>query len=147
MLEKYTLNVVFLQGAVSLVTGGASGLGKATVERLVQQGSKVVVCDLPSSKGNELVKTVGEDKAIFAPVNVSRTPSFNHSIKKLDSNLQVTSEQDVTDAIKLTKEKFGKLSYLVNCAGIGAAVKTYNFKKNQPHSLEEFAKVVTVSIQ
>ncbi|XP_044752253.1 3-hydroxyacyl-CoA dehydrogenase type-2-like [Coccinella septempunctata] len=115
-----------LKGAVSLVTGGASGLGKATVERLVQQGSKVVICDLPSSKGHELSKALGENKAVFAPVNV-------------------TSEQNVNDALKLVKDKFGKLNYLVNCAGIGAAVRTYNFKKNEPHSLEEFTKVLTIN--
>lgn len=59
-----------LQGGVSLVTGGASGLGKATVERLVQQGSRVVLCDLPSSKGNEVAKSLGEENVLFAPVNV-----------------------------------------------------------------------------
>lgn len=69
------LNVSFhsFQGAVTLVTGGASGLGKATVERLVQHGSKVVICDLPSSKGSEFAKSLGEDKALFTPVNVSMT--------------------------------------------------------------------------
>lgn len=59
------------QNAVTLVTGGASGLGKATVERLVQQGSRVVLCDLPSSKGNEIAKTLGEDKVLFSPTNVN----------------------------------------------------------------------------
>lgn len=55
---------------VSLVTGGASGLGKASVERLVQQGSKVVLCDLASSKGNEVAKELG-DNVLFVPTNVS----------------------------------------------------------------------------
>lgn len=114
------------KGAVSLVTGGASGLGKATVERLVQQGAKVVLCDLPTSKGNEVAKSFGEDKVLFAPVNVS-------------------SADDVTNALNLTKEKFGKLNNVINCAGIGVAFKTYNFKKNQPHSLEDFTKVLTVN--
>ncbi|XP_045462059.1 uncharacterized short-chain type dehydrogenase/reductase y4vI [Harmonia axyridis] len=118
--------IKMLKGAVSLVTGGASGLGKATVERLVQQGSKVVICDLPSSKGNELSKGLGDDRAVFAPVDI-------------------TSEKDVNEALKLTKDKFGKLNYLVNCAGIGSANKTYNFKKNQPHSLEDFTKVLTIN--
>ncbi|CAG9816262.1 unnamed protein product, partial [Phaedon cochleariae] len=114
------------QGAVSLVTGGASGLGKATVERLVQQGSKVVLCDLPASKGNEIAKSIGEDQVIFAPVNV-------------------TSEEDVKNALSLTKEKFGKLNSVVNCAGIGVAFKTYNFRKKSPHSLEDFTKVLMVN--
>lgn len=115
-----------LKGAVSLVTGGASGLGKATVERLVKQGSKVVVCDLSNSNGSQFVKELGEDKALFIPVNV-------------------TSEQEVQNALDQTKEKFGKLNNVVNCAGIGVAFKVYNFKKNLPHSLDDFAKVINVN--
>jgi 3-hydroxyacyl-CoA dehydrogenase/3-hydroxy-2-methylbutyryl-CoA dehydrogenase len=115
-----------IKNAVTLVTGGASGLGKATVERLVQQGSRVVLCDLQSSKGHEVAKTIGEDKVIFAPVNV-------------------TSESDVKTALGLTKEKFGKLDNVVNCAGIGVAFKTYNFNKKTAHSLEDFTKVITVN--
>ncbi|KAJ8936269.1 hypothetical protein NQ314_012431, partial [Rhamnusium bicolor] len=113
-------------GTVSLVTGGASGLGKATVERLVQQGAKVVLCDLPASKGNEVAESLGEDKVIFAPVNV-------------------TSEDDVKGALSLAKEKFGKLNHVINCAGIGVAYKIYNFRKNSPHNLEDFTKVLMVN--
>lgn len=54
---------------MSLVTGGASGLGRATVERLAQQGGKVVLCDLATSKGNEIAKELGEN-VVFVPVNV-----------------------------------------------------------------------------
>lgn len=53
-----------------MVTGGASGLGKAVVERLVQQGGKVILCDLPKSKGGDVAKEIGEN-VLFAPVNVS----------------------------------------------------------------------------
>ncbi|GJQ80373.1 hypothetical protein Trydic_g12236 [Trypoxylus dichotomus] len=114
-----------LKGAVSLVTGGASGLGKATVVRLIQQGSKVVVCDLPTSKGNDLVQELG-DNAVFAPTDV-------------------TSEADVQTALELTKQKFGKLDNCVNCAGIGVAFKVYNFNKNQPHKLDDYAKVININ--
>lgn len=55
---------------MSLVTGGASGLGKATVERLAQQGGKVVLCDLATSKGNDVAKEIGEN-VVFVPVDVS----------------------------------------------------------------------------
>lgn len=62
----------FLQfkGLVGLVTGGASGLGRATAERLIKEGGKVVICDLPSSKGHELSKEIGHN-ALFVPVDVS----------------------------------------------------------------------------
>lgn len=115
-----------IKGAVSLVTGGASGLGKATVERLVKQGSRVVICDLPASKGKDLAATFGDDKAIFAPVNV-------------------VSEDDVNNALSLTKEKYGRLDNVVNCAGIGVAFKIYNFNKKKAHSLEDFSKVIQVN--
>ncbi|XP_057661794.1 3-hydroxyacyl-CoA dehydrogenase type-2 [Diorhabda carinulata] len=115
-----------IKGAVSLVTGGASGLGKATVERLVQQGSRVVLCDLPASKGKEIASTYDEDKVLFTPVNV-------------------TSEDDVKNALTAAKDKFGKLNNVINCAGIGVAFKTYNFKKKLPHSLEDFTKVLSVN--
>ncbi|XP_060519444.1 3-hydroxyacyl-CoA dehydrogenase type-2 [Cylas formicarius] len=115
-----------LKGAVALVTGGGSGLGKAAVERFVQQGSRVILCDLPASKGSEVAKSFSDDQVLFAPVNI-------------------VNESDVTNALTLAKEKFGKLNYLVNCAGIGCAFKLYNFKKKQPHLLDDFAKVVQVN--
>ncbi|XP_016300445.1 3-hydroxyacyl-CoA dehydrogenase type-2-like [Sinocyclocheilus anshuiensis] len=58
----------------------------------------------------------------------------------------VTSESDVRSAADLAKEKYGKVDLAVNCAGIAVAVKTYNFKKDLPHSLEGFTRVITVNI-
>lgn len=106
------------------MTGGASGLGKATVEKFVQTGAKVVLCDLSTSKGNEVAKSLG-DNVIFVPVDV-------------------TSEQDVTTALEAAKSKFGRLDVAVNCAGTSCAFQTYNFNKNQPHTLEDFVRVLTV---
>lgn len=60
-------------------------------------------------------------------------------------SLQVTSEADVQAAVSLATEKFGRLDLAVNCAGIAVAVKTYNFKKAAPHSLEDFQRVINVS--
>ena len=45
----------------------------------------------------------------------------------------------------MAQDKFGRLDVAVNCAGIGVAFKTYNFKKDKPHSLEDFARVLNVS--
>lgn len=115
-----------LKGSISLVTGGASGLGKATVERLIQQGGRVVLCDLPVSKGDEVAKSFSEGNCTFVPVDI-------------------TKEADVENALNITKEKFGKLNHVVNCAGVGVAFKTYNFNKKRPHSLEDFARVVQVN--
>ncbi len=56
-----------LKGVVGLVTGGASGLGRATVERFVREGARVTLVDLPTSKGNEVAASLGADKCIYAP--------------------------------------------------------------------------------
>uniref|UniRef100_A0A1B6LJU8 3-hydroxyacyl-CoA dehydrogenase type-2 n=1 Tax=Graphocephala atropunctata TaxID=36148 RepID=A0A1B6LJU8_9HEMI len=114
-----------LKNVVGLVTGGASGLGRATAEHFVKQGGKVVICDLPTSQGQDLSSHLGPN-AVFVPVNV-------------------TSENDVQNALKVAKEKFNRLDVAVNCAGIGVAFKTYNFNKKQPHQLEDFMKVLTVN--
>ena len=107
------------------MTGGASGLGRATVERIVRQGGRVVLCDLPTSQGSKVASDLAGN-AVFAPTDVS-------------------SEEDVKNALALTKDTFGRLDVAVNCAGIGIAVKTYNFNKNRAHSLDDFARVLKVN--
>lgn len=49
---------------VSLVTGGASGLGKATAERLVQNAGKVVILDIQGTRAQEVAKRLGTDVAV-----------------------------------------------------------------------------------
>ena len=111
-----------IAGRVSVITGGASGLGRGTVERFVRNGARVVIADLPSSPGEEVASSLGES-AIFVPTDV-------------------TSEADVKNLMATTKDKFGKLDVAINCAGIGAAVLTFNPKKPDPeariHNLELF---------
>ncbi|CAL4124153.1 unnamed protein product [Meganyctiphanes norvegica] len=114
-----------LKNIVGLVTGGASGLGRATVERLVREGGRAVICDLPTSKGADIAKDLG-DNAAFYPTNV-------------------TSEDDVKAALELCKEKFGRLDVAVNCAGIATARLTFNPNKKSVHSYEDFIKVLTVN--
>lgn len=59
-----------------MVTGGASGLGRGAVDRLVREGAKVVIADLPSSKGQEAANELGADKAMFVPLDVRLGFSF-----------------------------------------------------------------------
>eukprot|EP00297_Palpitomonas_bilix_P025639 CAMPEP_0113880152 /NCGR_PEP_ID=MMETSP0780_2-20120614/7628_1 /TAXON_ID=652834 /ORGANISM="Palpitomonas bilix" /LENGTH=256 /DNA_ID=CAMNT_0000866799 /DNA_START=1030 /DNA_END=1800 /DNA_ORIENTATION=+ /assembly_acc=CAM_ASM_000599 len=113
-----------LRGIVALVTGGASGLGRATVERIAEQGGKAVIVDLPSSAGEKLASDLGES-VIFSPTDV-------------------TNEEQVKAAIDAAASKFGdSLNVAVNCAGIGVAVRTIS--KRGPHSLEQFQRVLTVN--
>ena len=55
--------------AIALVTGGASGLGRAAAARLVRQGASVVIADLPSSRGEEVAREIGGN-ATFVPTDV-----------------------------------------------------------------------------
>jgi 3-hydroxyacyl-CoA dehydrogenase/3-hydroxy-2-methylbutyryl-CoA dehydrogenase len=59
----------FAQGLVTLVTGGASGLGKATIDRLHQRGAKIALMDTVQSRGEEVVKQLGS-QAIYTPADV-----------------------------------------------------------------------------
>ncbi|NXS59623.1 HCD2 dehydrogenase, partial [Brachypteracias leptosomus] len=115
-----------VKGLVGLVTGGASGLGKATVERLVAQGARVVLLDLATSPGHQVATELGESCS-FAPADV-------------------TSPEDVGAALSLAQKNFGRLDLVVNCAGVGVAIKTYNSKKDKVHELEDFQKVINVSL-
>jgi NAD(P)-dependent dehydrogenase (short-subunit alcohol dehydrogenase family) len=114
---------VNIDGQVALVTGGASGLGLATAEALLDAGASVVIVDLPSSQGAEIAEKLG-DKAVFAPTDV-------------------TSEEQVSAALDEAAE-LGTLRVAVNCAGIGNAHKTVG--KQGPFPLELFTRVVTVNL-
>jgi 3-hydroxyacyl-CoA dehydrogenase/3-hydroxy-2-methylbutyryl-CoA dehydrogenase len=117
-----------LKGLVCIVTGGSSGLGLGAVENFAKQGAKVVICDLPSSKGNEVASRLSSSgNVLFAPTDVQ-------------------SEDDINAAIKLARQKFGSLNVLVNCAGIGIAFRTYNINKNRTHQLTDFQKVINVNL-
>lgn len=116
-----------LKGMVGFVTGGASGLGRATVDRLVRNGVKTIMFDLPSSGGDEEAAKISSDDCVFCPGDV-------------------TSPDDVQQAIDTCQEKWGKLNVVVNCAGIGIAQKTYNDAKNRVHSLDDFDHVLNVNV-
>lgn len=106
------------------MTGGASGLGRATVERLVREGAKVVCCDVNQKHGEELAET-----------------SQNITYVQTD----VTSESDVTEALRVAKSTYGGLDIVVNCAGVAIGAKVYDKLANKPHSLEEFTRILMVS--
>ncbi|XP_003742993.1 3-hydroxyacyl-CoA dehydrogenase type-2 [Galendromus occidentalis] len=114
-----------VKGLVALVTGGGSGLGKAAATRLVNQGAKVAILDLPTSQGEAVAKELGP-ACMFAPTNV-------------------TSATDVESALAAIKSKFDRLDVTVNCAGVGVAFLTFSASKNKPHLLEDFERVLSVN--
>src|SRR5205085_399411 len=113
-----------LQDKVALVTGGASGLGRATVEALLAGGARVVIADLAHSPGETVAKELG-DAVRFAATDV-------------------TAEPDVQAAVQTAVREFGGLHVAVSCAGIGWAQRTVD--KNGPHSLDVFRKVIEVNL-
>ena len=112
-----------LENAVAVVTGGASGLGLATVKELHSQGAKVVIIDLPSSNGESIAEELG-DGVVFAATDV-------------------TNEEQVTAALDAA-EALGTLRIAVNCAGIGNAIKTVSKKGAFP--LADFTKIINVNL-
>jgi len=110
---------------VAIVTGGASGLGEATTEHLVSKGAKVVILDLNLDRGKDLVDRLGKENVIF-------------------DKTDVTSESQVKEVIERTIKTFGQIDICVNCAGIGAGIKTVG--KKGAHPLDAFKKVININL-
>jgi 3-hydroxyacyl-CoA dehydrogenase / 3-hydroxy-2-methylbutyryl-CoA dehydrogenase len=108
----------------AVVTGGASGLGRATAARLVAAGARVALLDRAASAGADTAKSLGAG-AVFTPADV-------------------TSADDVASALANAAAHCEGLNVLVNCAGIGTAMKTLG--KSGPAKLEEFTRVISVNL-
>mmetsp|Transcript_34042 Transcript_34042/g.43909 ORF Transcript_34042/g.43909 Transcript_34042/m.43909 type:complete len:256 (+) Transcript_34042:18-785(+) len=114
-----------LKGVSAIVTGAASGLGRASAERIVRNGGRVIFADLEmnSTKLEEITSSLGAN-ASWAPVDV-------------------TNAEQVSDALDKLEKNFGVVNTVVSCAGIGVAGRTLSRKG--PHSLEEFSRVLNVN--
>jgi len=109
--------------SVVLVTGGASGLGLATVKKFLRAGAGVVIADLPSSRGEEIAAELG-GRVVFQATDV-------------------TSEAQVTAALNAGRE-LGTLRAAVNCAGVGSAVRTVS--RRGPFPLADFNQVIQINL-
>ncbi|CAH8852669.1 unnamed protein product [Trichobilharzia szidati] len=112
-----------LKGLSAIVTGGSSGLGLATTKKLIAEGCKVLVCDIQKSPA---LSELGSN-CVYCETDVG-------------------SETDAEKAVNLAKEKFSNLHILVNCAGLAVACKTYNTKRQKPHPLDLFEKVIRTNL-
>jgi NAD(P)-dependent dehydrogenase (short-subunit alcohol dehydrogenase family) len=113
-----------IQGTAALVTGGASGLGLATVERLAAAGAHVTIVDLPHSQGKEVADRLG-DIVAFAPADV-------------------TDPAAVGAALSAIARQGRPLRIVVNCAGIGTPAKVVG--KNGPFPLDLFRQTIAVNL-
>ena len=113
-----------IEGKTFLITGGASGLGRAAAEAIVAAGGHAVLLDVNEEGGAATATALGS-RAVFAPADV-------------------TSEADVLGAIHTAVAAFGALHGVVNAAGIGPAAKMVG--KNGPHPLELFEKTIRVNL-
>jgi NAD(P)-dependent dehydrogenase (short-subunit alcohol dehydrogenase family) len=111
-----------INGASVVVTGGASGLGAATVQRLTREGAKVVILDLPSSPGSQVAADLG---ATFIAADVTDPDTVNEAL----------------DAA----ENLAPLRALVHCAGRGGAVRLVD-RDGNPGSLEAYESVVRTNL-
>jgi NAD(P)-dependent dehydrogenase (short-subunit alcohol dehydrogenase family) len=108
----------------AIVSGGASGLGLATCERVVQAGGKAAILDFNEQQGEAAAKKLGAH-ALFIKTDVS-------------------SEKDVNAAVARAKDAFGSLQLAVSCAGILGAGRVLG--KEGPMASDFFAKVIAVNL-
>lgn len=109
------------EGKVAIVTGGASGIGLATVKKLLANGAYVVLADV-SQKLEEVTRNLGDE---------------NHV---LGIYTDVSKEEDVQNMINKTIEKFGHLDYMVSNAGIGGSANLL-----EDVTIEEWQQVIGIN--
>ena len=111
-----------ISGKVAIVTGGASGLGRATVELFAREGAKVVIADVDTARGAELAAQLG-GSTLFRQVDVA-------------------SAQDVQGLVDFAVAQFGGLHIIFNNAGIGGA----RHDRFLDDDLSDFQRVVNVNL-
>jgi NAD(P)-dependent dehydrogenase (short-subunit alcohol dehydrogenase family) len=111
-----------LEGKVAIVTGGASGIGLATVELFAAEGAKVVIADIDRASGEALADRLGDAARFFA--------------------VDVAKRAEVEALVAFAVEQFGRLDVMFNNAGISCAA----FPDFLDDTLEDFDRVVAVNL-
>jgi NAD(P)-dependent dehydrogenase (short-subunit alcohol dehydrogenase family) len=113
-----------IQSKTFLVTGGASGLGFATAEMIIENGGNAMLLDVNAEAGEKAETELGK----------------NAKFVKTD----VTNESEVQNAIDISVKHFGGIHGVANCAGVGPAMRVVG--KNGPHALDFFSKVININL-
>jgi NAD(P)-dependent dehydrogenase (short-subunit alcohol dehydrogenase family) len=113
-----------LQNKVVWITGGASGLGRATACRFIQEGAYVAIYDRDEALGREVAAQLGP-RGMFIPGDVTRT-------------------EDNQAALQAIMEKWGRVDVLVNSAGVGA--KEGAILSDNPTLLEDFTTTIKINL-
>jgi NAD(P)-dependent dehydrogenase (short-subunit alcohol dehydrogenase family) len=113
-----------IQGKAAVVSGGASGLGEASVRALVARGAKVVIADPNRARGEALAAELGP-AAVYLSTDVSRAEQVQAAIERAS--------------------QLAELRTVVSCAGIASAVRVLD-KAGAPHPLEAFEKTLAVNL-
>jgi 3-oxoacyl-[acyl-carrier protein] reductase len=119
-----------LQDRVTLITGGAAGIGKATAERFAEEGAKVVICDLNREAGQAAAAALGPDAAFY--------------------EVNIANRQAVQDWVDAVVERYGRIDVLVNNAGVLrdgtlVRVKDGELVKQMPEA--DFDLVISVNLK
>ncbi len=113
-----------LASAKAIVTGGASGLGRAVVEAVARQGGRVAVLDLDEARGKAVADSLGDAVVYLAA--------------------DVTSDTSVDEAVAQAAEALGGISLAVSCAGIGHSQRVLG--REAPMESEAFTRVIQVNL-
>ncbi len=113
-----------IKDSVALVTGGASGLGEATVRRLVADGARAVIVDLDQKRGTALAAEL-DGRAVFVQANVADPEAVGRAVE--------------------AATELGGLRIAVSCAGIGPGAKVVG-RDGSPHDLDAYRKVIEVNL-
>ena len=112
-----------ISGAAAIVTGGGSGLGRATAEALAAKGARVAVVDLNPAAAEEAAKAIGGLAVVC----------------------DVADDASATAAVAKAEEAHGAARVLVNCAGIGTAIRVVS-REGAPAPLADFERVIRVNL-
>ena len=114
-----------ISGKVAAITGGASGLGEATVRHFLQSGAKVVILDLNDENAKKLIDELGDE-----------------NLKYINTNIM--EEEPVQKAMDFIQNEFGALHIVVNCAGTGYGGRIIG--KDAPHPLDHFKFIIDLNL-